>query len=102
MMEHNSNSVPSLFERESRGGDNAERGFSFQEQVILAHIPMWLAYEGFSKIIREAMGDTEAQFFLPGYGTQTELIEAKNHSLTPSEFWDEIERFQGIDKGSPG
>lgn len=102
MTEHNGNSVPSLFERESRGGDNAERGFSFQEQVVLANIPMWLAYEGFSQIIREAMGDTEAQFFVPGYGTQTELIEAKNHSLRPSEFWDEIERFQGIDKGSNG
>lgn len=94
--------LPSLLEPEASGGDTAERGFSFQEQVALALIPDWLAYEGFAQLIREAMGDIEAQFFVPGHGIQNELIEVKNHRLAPSEFWKEIARFQEIDEGCPG
>lgn len=94
--------LPSLLEPEASGGDTAERGFSFQEQVALALIPDWLAYEGFAQLIREAMGDIEAQFFVPGHGIQNELIEVKNHRLAPSEFWKEIARFQEINEGCPG
>ncbi|MEM5604220.1 hypothetical protein AAHB51_05460 [Bacillus cereus] len=31
-----------------------------------------------------------------------EAIEAKNHNMTPAKFWEEIERFKTMDKGSPG
>lgn len=92
---------PSLLENESRGGDTAESGFVFQTGVIMASLPRWLAYEGFSEIIREAIGDTEVAFFRPS-GLTRELLEAKNHRLTPVPFWKEIERFRQIDSGSPG
>jgi len=49
----------------------------------------------------ESIGDIEAKFFIPGLGFVAELVEAKDHVLTPSEFWDEVRRFQGIDAGSP-
>ena len=94
--------TPSLFEPQSRGGDTAEGGFSFQEQYVLSRVPIWLAHNGFTLMIREAMGDTEAKFFVPGHSFQIEFIEAKNHLVTPSEFWAEIGRFQEIDNGSPG
>jgi hypothetical protein len=93
---------PSLLEARSRGGDVAEGGFSFQEQYVLSRIPAWLAHDGFTLMVREAMGDTEAKFFVPGHGYQIEFIEAKNHRLNRSEFWAEVDRFQEIDGGSPG
>lgn len=93
--------TPSLLEPQSRGGDTAEGGFSFQDHVILAHIPKWLAQEGFSAMIKEAIGDIESKFFVPGQGFVTNLIEVKNHTIEPAEFWKEIKRFQEIDAGSP-
>jgi hypothetical protein len=101
-MTENNIPKPSLLEPESIGGDIAEGGFEFQRNIILNKIPHWLSYEGFSSLIWEAMGDIEAQFFIPGVGMVIEAIEAKNHSVTPSEFWSEIERFKTMDKGSPG
>lgn len=92
---------PSLFQSESRGGDIAESGFSFQEQFVLSRIPIWLAQDGFTEMIREAMADTEAKFFVPSYGFQIEFIEVKNHLVTPVEFWKEIKRFQQMDRGAP-
>src|SRR5690349_10327354 len=94
--------VPSLLEPESRGGDTADSGLSFQEQVTLAYLPAWLAQDGFTAIIREAIGDTEAKFFVPGHGFAIDLLEVKNHALPPAEFWREIERFQKLDGGAPG
>jgi len=93
---------PSLLEPESQGGDTAEGGFTFQENVLLSKIPLWLSYESFTMLIREAIGDIEAKFFTPNHGFQIELIECKNYQLTPSVFWAEINRFIEIDKGSPG
>jgi hypothetical protein len=93
---------PSLLEPEARGGDTAEGGFSFQEQVVLSRIPRWLARDGFTAMTRETMGDAEAKFFAPGRGFMIELVEVKDHPLTPSEFWGEVMRFQELDEGSPG
>ncbi len=93
---------PSLLEPQSRGGDTAERGHSFQGQVMLCKIPAWLAQEGFTEVVSESIGDIEARFFVPGVGYVREFIEAKNHSVAPSEFWEEIQRFQQVDNGSPG
>jgi hypothetical protein len=95
-------SPPSLLEPQSSGGENAQRGFSFQESYILASICEWLSQDGFTSMITEGIGDTEASFFVPGKGYKKELIEVKNHSLTPSEFWNEIKRFQQVEAGSPG
>ena len=93
--------TPSLLEPQSRGGDIAESGFSFQDHIILARIPTWLAQEGFTAMVKEGIGDVEAKFFLPGHGFIKELLEVKDHQLLPSEFWSEIKRFQEIDAGSP-
>lgn len=94
--------TPSLLESESRGGDINEGGISFQASVTMAHLPRWLSMEGFSSMIREAIFDTEAQFYIPGRGLVKEAIEAKDHTVTPSEFWEEIARFREVDSGSPG
>jgi SMODS-associated and fused to various effectors sensor domain len=93
--------TPSLLEPQSRGGEIADGGFSFQDHVILAHIPDWLSQEGFSAMVKEATGDFEAKFYVPGHGFEKDLIEVKNHTLLPSEFWKEISRFQQIAIGSP-
>lgn len=93
--------TPSLFEPQSRGGDIAEAGFSFQESILLIKVPSWLAQEGFTALIREAIGDTEAQFFHPRQGIRKELLEVKNHLVDFKEFWKEIKRFYAIQEGSP-
>ena len=92
----------SLLARQASGGDVAGSGFTFQDNAILARIPMWLSRDGFTAMIREALGDTEARFFTPGRGDQIELVESKNHRLVPTEFWAEIDRFQELDFGAPG
>jgi hypothetical protein len=102
MKKHSQHLTPSLLESESRGGDINEGGISFQASVTMALLPRWLSMEGFSAMIREAIFDTEAQFYVPGRGLVKEALEAKDHSVTPSEFWKEITRFREVNKGSPG
>lgn len=92
----------SLLEPEARGGSVASDGFAFQEAVTLAYLPIWWAHEGFSSLIREAIGDTEAKFFVPGQGFVIDLLEVKNHTLTPTEFWREIQRFRELEEAAPG
>lgn len=92
--------TPSLLERQSRGGDVAEGGFSFQESVIISYVPAWLAHEGLEEITRESMGDIEAKFFVTGRERARELIEVKNHRILPAEFWPEVGRFKDLDEGS--
>jgi len=94
--------TPSLLEPQSSGGETAQKGFVFQDGVLLSQIPKWLAHEGFTGLTRESIGDSEVKFFVPGQGFVIDLWEAKDHNLTPSEFWNEIIRFQAIYKGSPG
>lgn len=101
-MTDSDSSTPSLLEPQSRGGEIAEGGFSFQDHVILARIPEWLAQEGFTAMIKEATGDIEAKYFVPGQDFTKDLIEVKDHTLQPAEFWQEIKRFQEVDAGSPG
>lgn len=92
---------PSLLQPESRGGDTADRGFAFQENVILHYIPLWLSHSGFTAMVREAMGDTEVKFFVPGRGYEIKLLEVKNHILSPAEFRAEITRFRALHDGDP-
>lgn len=92
---------PSLLQRESRGGDVAEGGLSFQDSVMMSYLPTWLAHEGFEGMTRESMGDIEAKFFVPGRERARELIEVKNHRIAPAEFWEEVGRFRDLDEGSP-
>lgn len=92
----------SLLDDEARGGDIALGGFTFQDGVTLAKIPRWLQQSGMTSLIREALGDTEVSFFVPGVGFRREFLEAKNHSVAPAEFWKEIDRFLVMDSGAPG
>lgn len=92
----------SLFAKEATGGEIAEHGFSLQAGVLLARLPVWLAQSGFTQLIREALGDAEARFFVPGRGECLEFGECKDHRLTPSEFWPEIDRFRELELAQPG
>jgi len=94
--------VSSLLSSEAAGGDIAERGFKYQANLIVARIPIWLADDGFSEMIREGLGDVEAKFFRPSLGISREFIEYKNHLLLPDEFWSEISHFQQMDKEANG
>jgi hypothetical protein len=93
---------PSLLEPQSRGGDIGEGGINFQAEVILSFIPKWLRMEGFTSMVREAMFDAEAKFFVPGRGHLVEAVEVKDHLVTPTKFWAEFERFKQVEAGSLG
>jgi len=92
----------SLLANEATGGEIAEGGFKFQNDMILARLPIWLSQSGFSQLIREALGDAEARFFVPGAGSLREFNEYKNYRLTPSTFWPEIDRFLELENAHPG
>ena len=91
----------SLLSPQSTGGDIAEGGFQYQANSITAQIPNWLAQDGFTEMIREALGDVEVKFYAPSGGVNREFVQFKNHHMTPSEFWPEIEHFQQIDQEDP-
>ena len=91
----------SLLSPQATGGDIAEGGFQYQTNWITAQIPNWLAQDGFTEMIRESLGDVEAKFFVPSRDFRRDFIQYKNHRMTPSEFWPEIEHFQNMDKEAP-
>ena len=91
----------SLLSSHARGGDIAERGFQYQFNSTIIQIPNWLAQAGFTEMIREALGDTEAKFFVPGVGIRHEFVECKDYRLKRSEFWEEIEHFWEINQQDP-
>lgn len=93
--------VPTLTKRDATGGQVAATGLQFQTNVALAYLPGWLAHDGFSSMIVESMGDTEAKFFVPGAGFLQEFVEVKDYALSPAPFWKEIDRFIELDEASP-
>jgi len=100
--QNDTGSRPSLLERQSRGGDVGEGGINFQAEVVLSFIPKWLRMEGFTSMLREGMVDAEAMFFAPGRGYKKEAVEVKDHSVIPSKFWAEFDRFKELEAASPG
>ena len=70
--------------------------------MVLSRVPAWLAQSGFSQMIREALGDAEARFFVPGRGDCREFNEYKDHRLVPSEFLPEIDDFLEMDTAHAG
>lgn len=100
-MSEKENKPGSLLAREATGGEIAQQAFRFQEGMLLSQLPDWLAQSGFSQLIREALGDTEARFFVPGKGDLCEFNEYKDHRLTPADFWPEIDRFRELDIAHP-
>ena len=92
----------SLMTPEARGGGIAEGGFRSQDHLILARVPGWLAEDGFTALIREAHGDAEASFHVPGAGLVREFVEYKDHEIQPADFRAEIARFSAMHSGAPG
>jgi hypothetical protein len=99
--QNNAGAPPSLLEPQSRGGDVGEGGINFQAEVVLSFIPKWLRMEGFTSMLREGMVDTEAMFFVPGRGYRKEAVEVKDHSVIPSKFWAEFDRFKELEAAAP-
>lgn len=91
----------SLLEKESTGGATARNGFEYQDAYVLEHIPEWLAQGAFSHVVSEAIGDMEVCYFNPNGGICRVMYEAKNHTLTVTQFWDEVARFKAAHETSP-
>lgn len=90
-----------LLERESTGGATARVGFEYQDAYVLQHLPEWLSQSAFSHVVSEAIGDMEVCYFSPAGGFHRVMYEAKNHTLTAPQFWDEIARFKGAFDAAP-
>ncbi|ENX59210.1 MULTISPECIES: dsDNA nuclease domain-containing protein [Acinetobacter] len=84
----------SLLEKQSTGGAIARVGFDYQDAFVLKNLPLWLSESAFSHIVSESIGDVEVCYFSPEKNLHRVMYEAKNHSLTPTKFWEEIERFK--------
>jgi hypothetical protein len=91
----------SLLEKESTGGAIARVGFEYQDAYVLEHLPEWLAQCAFSHVVSEAIGDMEVCYFNPNGGILRVMYEAKNYTLTVTQFWDEIARFKAVYETSP-
>jgi SMODS-associated and fused to various effectors sensor domain len=83
-----------LLEKESTGGANARVGFEYQDAYVLQNLPKWLSQSAFSHVVSEAVGDVEVCYFGRGGGVRRLMVEAKNHELTSTDFWTEVERFK--------
>ena len=90
-----------LLEKESTGGAIARVGFEYQDAYVLQSIPKWLSQTAFSHVVSEAVGDIEVCYFGPAGAIRRVMCEAKNHTLTATAFWDEVERFKLAYETSP-
>ena len=84
---------PSLLDRNTTGGGHAQAGFLFQDNFVLANVPRWLADDGFTLLLQEAMGDVEVQFFEPGMPPSLEYFQVKNHDVGLPEFRTIVDTF---------
>ncbi|UVB02385.1 CD-NTase-associated endodeoxyribonuclease Cap4 [Acinetobacter lwoffii] len=84
----------SLLEKQSTGGAIARVGFEYQDAFVLRNLPLWLSQSAFSHFVSESIGDVEACYFSAEKTLQRVMYEAKNHPLSPKEFWEEIKRFK--------
>ncbi|KRI19338.1 hypothetical protein APC96_02125 [Acinetobacter pittii] len=84
----------SLLEKQSTGGAIARVGFDYQDAFVLKNLPLWLSESAFSHIVSESIGDVEVCYFSSEKDFQRVMYEAKNHSLTSTDFWKEIKRFK--------
>lgn len=90
-----------LLEKESTGGATARVGFEYQDAYILQNLPRWLAQSAFSHVVSEAVGDVQVCYYAPARAVRHLMVEAKNHALTSTEFWDEVTRFKHAHEASP-
>lgn len=89
-----------LLEKESTGGVIARVGFEYQDAYVLQNLPRWLSQSAFSHVVSEAVTDVEVCYFGPAGGVRRLMVEAKNHELTATGFWEEIDRFKRVHEAS--
>jgi hypothetical protein len=89
-----------LLEKESTGGATARVGFEYQDAYILQNLPRWLAQSAFSHVVSEAVGDVQVCYYAPARAVRHLVVEAKNHALSSTEFWDEVARFKQAHEAS--
>lgn len=89
-----------LLEKESTGGANARVGFEYQDAYVLQNLPRWLAQSAFSHVVSEAVGDVQVCYYAPATAVRHLMVEAKNHALSSTEFWDEVARFKQAHEAS--
>lgn len=94
--------IDSLLHPRARGGAVSQGGFDYQKAAVLVKLCQWLGRDDFQSMVQEGIGDVEGKFFIPGHGASREIVEVKNHQLSPKEFWHEIDHFLHLDKASPG
>lgn len=82
-----------LNSKAATGGAVARNGFEYQDAYALVNLPQWLAQDAFVEFISEVVGDLEVCYFTQA-GVKRVFHEAKNHVLTSSKFWDEVEQFK--------
>ena len=89
-----------LLEKESTGGATARVGFEYQDAYVLQNLPRWLAQSAFSHVVSEAVGDVQVCYYAPARAVRHLMVEAKNHALSSTEFWDEVARFKQAQEAS--
>jgi hypothetical protein len=89
-----------LLEKESTGGAIARKGFEYQDAYVLQNLPRWLAQSAFNHVVSEAVGDVHVCYYGPGGAVRHLMVEAKNHGLSSTEFWDEVARFKKAHEAS--
>lgn len=82
-----------LNSKTATGGAVARNGFGYQDSYALVNLPHWLAQDAFVEFISEVIGDLEVCYFTPA-GIKRIFYEAKNHLLTSTKFWVEVEQFK--------
>lgn len=90
-----------LLEKESTGGAIARVGFEYQDAYVLQNLPKWLSQSAFSHVVSEAVGDVEVCYYGPNGGVRHLMLEAKNHELSSTGFWEEIQRFKTVYESAP-
>jgi len=90
-----------LLEKESTGGAIARVGFEYQDAYVLQSLPRWLSQSAFSHVVSEAVGDVEVCYYGPQGVIRHFMLEAKNHELTSTGFWEEVQRFKTAFESAP-
>lgn len=90
-----------ILEKESTGGAIARVGFEYQDAFVLQNLPDWIAQSAFDHVVSEAIGDIEVCYFAGAGSLHRVMYEAKDKTLTSTDFWEEIRRFQTVFKKSP-
>jgi len=91
----------SLISPRNRGGVIGGAGYDFQAMYLVTQIPLWLSDESFAQVVQEGVDDIDVR--LQGENqSQYELLQVKNHQVTPAEFREVIARFAKMEEATGG